>query len=217
MDNVYQLKVTIADSRPPIWRRVLVPAHFTLADLHRVIQALMGWHDSHLHEFELPPKGKPGVKTRRDRIDAVRYGPLNDPAGKPMEWLFDSDAPNDEAARLNEVAPGEKGRFLYVYDMGDSWEHDIVVEKILPAAPGASYPLCVTGRRNGPVEDCGGIWGYEELLGVLGDPFHKEHKSRRAWLKRFYGVSDWDADAFDRDGINARLRQGTYGTAIPVP
>lgn len=205
--KVYQLKVSIAGARPPIWRRVLVPARSTLAELHPVIQALMGWYDDHLHEFEVPGPEESSLKTRRSRRDSVRYGPTTDPLGQPFDWLMD-DGPEDESkTHLDEVAPAEKTHFLYIYDMGDYWEHDILVEKILPADPEGLYPVCLTGKRNGPVEDCGGLWGYEEMLSILADPTHPEHRERKAWLQEVYGVSTWDSDAFDLEAINQKLRK----------
>lgn len=206
-DKVYQLKVGIADAKPPIWRRVLVPARTTLADLHPIIQALMGWQDGHLHQFEAPVTGGT-LLALPPRRDYVRYVPTTDPLGQPFDWMMDDDDSKDEAkACLDEVAPTEKFRFRYIYDMGDNWEHDILVEKILPADPEGVYPVCLTGKRNGPIEDCGGIWGYEEMLEILADPAHEEHEERKGWLEDVYGVSTWDGDAFDLEGINRKLEK----------
>ena len=213
--KVYQLKISIVDARPPLWRRVQVPGSSTLADLHRVIQALMGWRDNHLHEFEVPATGENGLLNRRAWQDIRRFGPTADPSGQPfhspeyvLDWLSEEELTEDEAhAVLQEVAPCEKARFLYIYDMGDSWEHDILVEKILPADPRVRYSVCLTGKRNGPVEDCGGIAGYEELLEVLADPKHAEHRRTTAWLKQTYGVSTWDDTLFDEKAVNQRLKQ----------
>lgn len=172
----------------------------------------MGWYDDHLHQFEVPGPAEtslktPSLKTRRSRRDSRRIGPTTDPAGQPFDWLIDDEMEDEVGAVLQEVAPAEKTHFLYVYDMGDYWEHDILVEKILPAALKGVYPLGLTGKRNGPIEDCGGLWGYEEMLEILADPKHEDHQDRKAWLKEVYGVLTWDGDEFDLDEINRKLKK----------
>jgi len=148
--NVLSLKVTLRHIRPPIWRRILVPRDMTLADLHRAIQAVMGWEDAHLHVFD---------------VGGRRYSA---PAMLP-------DAANEARVTLNSLAKSDMRRFTYTYDFGDDWEHDILIEKILPATTARAFPACVAGKRNCPPEDCGGPWGYEEMLAALADPNHPEH------------------------------------------
>jgi hypothetical protein len=173
-----QLKVVLADIRPPIWRRVLVPASYSLAKLHQVIQAAFGWEDCHLHRF---------------RIHGEDYGPP------------DLDA--DEAFRSERVTLGKLGlqaktKFSYEYDFGDSWEHGITVEAVLTADP-SSAPVCLAGKRACPPEDCGGPWGYQDLLATIADPGHPEHESMKEWL----GNDGWDAEAFHLDQVNDLLSQ----------
>lgn len=179
-DRVYQLKATIVGTKPAVWRRLLVPETTTLANLHHVLQAAFGWWDCHLHEFE---------------IGGVRYG-ADDGEG----W---GAPPKDEhRARLRTVAK-ERSVLTYVYDFGDNWEHKVVVEKILPAEAGANYPVCTGGRRSCPPEDCGGVWGYEELLAAISDPEHDEHDSMLEWVG-----DEFDADAFDPADLSHRLHLG---------
>jgi hypothetical protein len=207
--QLYQLKISIVGSRPLIWRRVLVLAHTTLDELHDIIQALMGWYNGHLHEFEAPGPGEANLKTLRSRRTSRRFAPMTDPLGQPFDWSLDEgdDGPQDEATVfLDEIAPKVKAQLIYTYDMGDNWEHDIVVEKILPTDPDGVYPICVAGERNGPLEDCGGIWGYESLLAILADPSHEEYKDMKAWLREVFGVRTWDGEAFELDKINKRLK-----------
>lgn len=104
-------------------------------------------------------------------------------------------------ARLNAVVNGAEARLRYPYGFGDDWEHEIVVEKVLPPQPGTPYPICLTGKRDCPPEDCGGAWGYEELLETLRDPQHEEHEERLEWVGGAF-----DAEAFDLDAVNAALR-----------
>jgi hypothetical protein len=177
--NVYQLKVTIMDTRPPVWRRVVVPADMTLARLHDVFQAAFGWWDCHLHEFE---------------IGGVRYG-VDDGEG----W----EPPDDERrTRLADVAVAGSS-FVYVYDFGDNWRHKVVVEKVVPTERGVRYPLCTDGRRAGPPEDCGGTWGYREFLTAIADPTHDEHESMLEWVG-----GPFDPEAFDPAEFGHRVHLG---------
>ena len=177
--TVYQLKVTLLDTKPPIWRRVLVDASSTLDHVHEVIQAAFGWWGYHLHEFE---------------VGRDHYG-VPDP---DEDW---GEPPRDERrTRLDAVAT-EGSSLRYTYDLGDGWEHRVEVEKVLPAPPGVVVPACVDGRRACPPEDCGGTGGYRELLAILADPTHREHAERRAWLGR-----PFDPEAFDPAEFDDNLR-----------
>ncbi|WP_218125655.1 plasmid pRiA4b ORF-3 family protein [Sinosporangium album] len=177
--TVHRIKVTLAGSRPPIWRRVEVPSAITLRGLHDVLQAAFGWEDYHLWAFESP---------------LARYG-IADPE------LEIADA---AAKRLDQVALAQHDRLGYTYDFGDNWEHTIVVEAVTPAEPGIAYPRCLTGRRACPPEDCGGIWGYNYLLEILADPKHEEHGDRLAWLG--LGSADqFDPATFDLTRTNTAL------------
>ncbi|RMD71013.1 MAG: plasmid pRiA4b ORF-3 family protein [Gammaproteobacteria bacterium] len=176
-DQIYQIKVTLRHSKPPIWRRLLVPGDTTLHDLHRIIQIAMGWTDSHLHQFV---------------INGEYYGI---PSGD--DWYPVKD---ERKYRLAKVA-GEQSKFIYEYDFGDSWEHEIKVEKILPPDPKKSYPYCVKGKRACPPEDVGGIWGYEEFLEAMKDPAHEEHDTYVEWWGETF-----DPEAFDLDEVNRELQ-----------
>ena len=153
-----------------------VSGDLTLGQLHRVMQIVMGWTDSHLHQFV---------------IDDERYAtPL------PDDW---DEPPSDERkVRLHDLVRA-KTRFRYEYDFGDGWEHDVFVEKILPSDPGR-VAVCIDGRRACPPEDRGGPWGYGELIEILADPKHEEHAERMDWLGR-----KLDAEEFDMPAINAAL------------
>ena len=161
--EVFQLKVTLRGTMPPIWRRLLVPADLTLAQLHDVLQAAMGWQDCHMHEFSAGQRrfGKPNPE---DRLMGI----------PPVE--------NERTVRLARVLVRVGAKALYAYDMGDSWEHGIVLEKRLPADPGTAYPVCTGGERACPPEDCGGIGGFYDLLDALGDPTHEQHDELRDWV-----------------------------------
>lgn len=104
--------------------------------------------------------------------------------------------------KLSKVVTREKSGFAYEYDFGDSWEHQILVEKILPPEPGGQYPVCLAGKRACPPEDCGGIWGYDELLETIRDPLHEEYESMMEWLG-----GSFDPEEFDDDLVNRLLRR----------
>jgi hypothetical protein len=175
---IYQLKVTLKESKPPIWRRIQVRGSTTLAKLHPILQVVMGWTDSHLHQFI---------------VGGVYYG-VPDP-----EW--DMEVKSERRVQLAQVLPQVKNRLVYEYDFGDSWHHEIVVEKILPPAPGMHYPLCLTGKRACPPEDVGGMWGYTEFLEAMRDPKHPDHRMMRDWVGGAF-----DRDAFDLQVVNQALR-----------
>ncbi len=174
--DAYQLKITLNGSKPPIWRRVVVPSEITLAGLHHVIQLVMGWGDEHLHAFN---------------IDGQEYSqPSPD---DEMEY-------EDEAEyRLGDVMNRPKGKFRYVYDFGDSWEHDIVLEKIIPAKDAPAMMVCTAGKMRCPMEDCGGIWGYYDLLKVLADPKNPEHENMKEWAGGVINPEDFDINAVNKN------------------
>ena len=181
--SVFQLKVTLLDTKPPIWRRVLVDGASTLDHVHEVIQAAFGWWDYHLHEFE---------------VGRTRYGIPN-----PDEnW---GEPPRDERRTRLDAITGEGSSLRYAYDFGDGWDHRIVVEKVVPASTGAVLPACIGGRRACPPEDCGGTWGYRELLEILADPTHAEHHDRRTWIGRPFDPEVFDPGEFEDNRSNARL------------
>ncbi len=205
---VYQLKITLKGSKPPIWRRMLVSSETRLDKLARIIMAAMGWDNSHLHEFETktarygPPEddggfGMGAVDPRKmlAEIFGVDPGRLDDlPFGPPP--LID-----EAEVTLAQVVPNEGGRIAFTYDFGDGWDHTIVVEKILPADPATEYPVCVKGVRACPPEDCGGIWAYQsDMLPALKDPKSPQHRHWKGWIGKF------DPEAFDLDLANSRLK-----------
>ncbi len=107
---------------------------------------------------------------------------------------------NAQRTKLSQVAKGEKNKFSYVYDMGDNWEHELVVEKILSPEAGKHYPVCLTGKRACPPEDCGSIWGYAELLEIIKDPEHEEYEERMEWLGE-----EFNPEAFNTEEVNQAL------------
>lgn len=176
--QVFQLRVTLEDVWPPVWRRLVVPGGYTLDRLHRAIQLAFGWQGYHLHSFE---------------VDGVQYGPPDSDGELDLRDELDF--------RLDAVA-GKDSRFSYTYDFGDWWEHQVEVEAVSPAEPGERYPVCVDGERAGPPEDVGGAYGYANLLAALADPGHPDHESMRDWVG-----TRFDPAAFDADRLTTLLRR----------
>ncbi|HXL88128.1 MAG TPA: plasmid pRiA4b ORF-3 family protein [Streptosporangiaceae bacterium] len=136
LSTIHQVKVTIYGSKPPVWRRLELPSAMTLDLVHETLQIAFDWQGYHLHAFE------------------TACGQFGSP-DQDDDW---SDRADEASVTLSQVAPAETAKIVYVYDFGDDWRHDIVVEKILPAETGIAYPRCIAGRRTAPEEDSGGVW-----------------------------------------------------------
>jgi hypothetical protein len=177
--DIYQVKVTLEGIRPPIWRRILVTSDTTLSKLHRILQVVMGWADYHLHQFI---------------INGTYYG-IHDP-----DLMF--DLKDEEKMKLDMVVLQKQKKFIYEYDFGDSWYHNIMIEKILPPDTKKHYPVCIKGKRACPPEDCGGEGGYYYFLEAIQDPEHPEHEEMLEWEG-----GSFDPEAFDIDEVNRILKK----------
>ena len=179
--STYQLKVSLEGTKPPIWRRLLVPSDIKLDVLHLALQIAMGWTNSHLHQFISQ--------------DQKFYGIKDD------DFAMDGFEMQDEStARLSHLLKAEKDYLIYEYDFGDSWTHKVILEKILAFDPDKKLPYCVTGKRACPPEDCGGIWGYADLLVILENPEHEEYEEMLEWLD-----GEFDPAYLSRKEINQLL------------
>ncbi|RJQ46962.1 MAG: YecA family protein [Gaiellales bacterium] len=187
-DRVYQLKVTLKGSKPPIWRRILVP-DTALDRLSDYLLTVMGWTGGHLHAF---------------RISDKHYGTID------IGWSRD-DLVDERTVNLSDVVSSPQKKFTYDYDFGDGWEHEVLVEDILDPEPDASYPLCVAGRRACPPEDVGGIYGYYEFLKAITDPGHPAHEEMVGWIG-----GDFDPKAFDLKQANEDLQYIAGQGSLPV-
>ncbi len=162
---------------PEVWRRVLVPGSVRLDKLHDIFQAAMGWTNSHLHSFT---------------IDDELYG---------MHFDDYPDEEIDEKKVTVLAVLGGQRRFVYEYDFGDSWEHEVVVEEVSRASRGLKHAVCLDGQNACPPEDCGGVPGYAELLEVLADPDHEDHTQFQQWVGGAF-----DPAVFDLAGVNVALQ-----------
>ncbi|MGC8497224.1 MAG: plasmid pRiA4b ORF-3 family protein [Thermoplasmata archaeon] len=176
---IFQIKISLKGIRPLIWRRVLVPTDFTLHQLHLVIQAAMGWDNYHLYSFDINGQGFS----------------LPDEEG-----LFDDI--DSRKVKLDKLLSIESiSKMTYEYDFGDSWDHNLVIEKVLPKDPEETYPKCIAGKRACPPEDCGGTYGYYQLLKILSDPSNEEYEETKTWAGE-----DFDPEKFDIEETNELLK-----------
>ena len=172
---VYQFMITIEGIEPLIWRRIQVLSKYTFWDLHVAIQDAMGWLDNHLHEFRLK-------KSSSHKVLKI---------GIPSEDRYDDVFAGWELNIANFCQePGEIAE--YEYDFGDCWKHEVFLEEILIADNNVRYPICIGGQRSCPPEDCGGTWGYQDLLEIIKTPSHEHHRSMKEWLG-----GEFDPEAFE--------------------
>lgn len=177
--EIMQFRLSLLEVRPAVWRRIQVPADCTLARLHKIIQAVMGWHDSHLHEF-----------TVAGRI----YG---DPEIDEDERIID-----DRMVRLRNLNLTIGDHIQYAYDFGDNWQHVLELENRTAPDRETLYPRCIDGECSAPPEDVGGISGYEQFLEALFDPSHEDHEDMKTWVGRPFSPS-----YFSVAETNDRLRK----------
>jgi len=181
LSPVYQLKATLRDISPPIWRRVVVPGDRDLGFLSRVLNGCFNWSGGHLHQF---------------RFAGCTFG-CPDPGGAGGEEA------DERGVTLLKAAPEEGASFVYIYDFGDDWTHDVLVEDIRgPEIPGERGPLCLAGERAAPPEDSGGPGGYEGLLDALRDPGNPGHQEILRWVG-----GKFDPEGIDIAGINKHLKK----------
>lgn len=176
---LYQLKVTLRDIHPPIWRCIQVWEDTTLAQLHRILQITMGWEDAHLHEFRIGP-----------RVYSVP---------DPDDDLYERTVIDERRQRLRQVVPQVGISFEYAYDFGDNWRHELFLEDIVLPDSEQQYPRCLAGERCAPPEDVGGPLGYADYLEAMADCSHEEHESMLEWRGPF------DSELFSVAAVNQRL------------
>jgi hypothetical protein len=177
---VFQLRVNLEDTEPEVWRRLLVPGSLRLDTLHLVLQAAMGWTDSHMHRFD---------------VEGTAYGMTTD------DWGEDDGASDESDSTVADVLHGHPAA-LYEYDFGDSWRHSVNVEKEWAVPLALKHAVCLGGENACPPEDVGGVPGYAEFLSAIADPRHEEHDALLEWAGGAF-----DPLAFDLAAVNAALQR----------
>lgn len=185
----YQIRITLRDIEPVIWRRLRIPGNITFVQLHQILQAAFGWMNSHLYQFNfghvVMAEKNPGYSPEElygDSVEAL------DPANVLISELFDT-----------------KDRCIYEYDFGDSWEHDIIVEKRLKDTKKTCVPICLAGARHRPPEDVGGAGGYQQFLKTIRDLNDPERESLLAWAEKDTGGRLFDPEYFYLNEVNREL------------
>jgi len=187
---VYQLKITLKEIEPPIWRRVLVPEDITFYKLHKILQAAFGWQDYHLFNFHFG--------------DVVVDIP--DPDYAPGEIYGGLKELNAKRVKIADLFVNRK-QCVYTYDFGDNWEHDMVLEEIVSPEEGRHYPLCIGGERSRPPEDVGGVSGYEDFLLSIGNPEDPEYNENLEWAEKDTGGRKFDPEYFYVNEVNRALKK----------
>ena len=172
---VYVIKVTLIGTRPPVWRRILVPRDITLRNLHRTLQTVMGWTNSHLHQFVLP----------RQMSSELRLS-------------VGTKVADENRTEVGDLMRTAGAKLFYEYDCGDGWQHELLLEEVL-LGDETFQQTCVAGKRCCPPEDCGGPQGFAELLQALQDANHPSHDEAFEWL------GDFVPESFSADEVNRRL------------
>lgn len=180
--RVYQLRIELQNIQPLIWRRILVPDSVKLAKLDRIIQAAVGWTNSHLHDWH---------------IEQQRYGIPDE------QWGGSGDMRDDRKFTVSAVLGERVQAFSYSYDFGDGWDHRITVEQRLPVQPGQNdWPMCMAGENACPPEDVGGPPGYMDFLEAMHNQAHDQHAEYWRW----WG-GPFDATAFSINAANIAIRK----------
>ena len=177
--QIYQFRVMLQGIKPAIWRQFQVASDVTFYGLHEILQMVMGWDNAHLHSFRV---GKLWVTDAETLAETGQSGV------------------DETGARLEEYVQTEGEKFLYEYDFGDSWLHEVTLEQIVAAEEGVAYPRCLAGKRACPPEDCGGVWGYQAMLAALADKSHPDYRMYRQWVG-----SRFNAEKFDVSQVNKAL------------
>lgn len=178
--KVYQIKVSLNEIKPSIWRRFLVKDTTTLPALHKILQTVMGWTNSHLHHFVVDGE----VYSEPDEDNEIEY----------IDY---------RKTRISDVMDSVNDEMTYEYDFGDGWEHTLILEKVIDSDPDMKDPVCLAGERNCPPEDCGGAYGFMEILKNLN---HEEYETWKTWVGEEY-----DSERFDINMVNRLLQRRNYG------
>jgi hypothetical protein len=184
-DDIFQLKITLLGTKPPIWRRTQVK-DCTLDKLHERIPTAMGWTNSHLHHFKIKDQLYGDPELMQENFEELGYA---DSTTTKLSDLISSNA--------------KKFRFLYEYDFGDSWEHEVLFEKTLPVDAKTKYPVCINGKRACPPDDCGGVWGYPDFLEAISNEADERHEEMLEWIG-----GSFDPEEFDPAVATKAMRKG---------
>ncbi len=189
MGAVYQIKIQLKNAKPTIWRRVKLNSTTSLNDLHKIIQSTMGWENAHLHQFVVGDKYYMSAEEVKENLEFDDYN-------RNVDYTD---------IIIADVLKKEKDKIEYEYDFGDGWEHIVTLEKIFENEI-ILYPKCIKGKAACPPENCGGVWGYMNIIKTMKNPKHPEYEDIKNWLG-----GGLDIDDFDIDMVNEQLMEEDYG------
>jgi hypothetical protein len=178
--KIYQIKVGLLEVSPLVWRRFLVPANISLHRLHLVLQGVFDWQNYHLYHFQ---------------IGRSKYSTPH-----PDNAFYELDFKDSYRAKIGNLVKEKGSLFLYEYDFGDEWEHQLLLEDILDRDIKNRYPICLAGENASPREDSGGAYGYMEKLEIIRNPYHEEFQDIRTWMGK-----NFDPRKFDLKAVNHKL------------
>lgn len=181
--QLYTLHISLQGVTPIIWRQFMVRSDTRLSDLHKIVQTVMGWINTHLHSFEI---GRHSYSI-------------------PFEDSSDNFI-DSTSVILSDVVNRKNQKFQYVYDFGDNWIHNVILKSVSEQPSRTFHPVCLDGARSSPPEDCGGSWGYRDLLSILADPTHEEYAEKKDWVGDLF-----DPEKFNLTAINKALRRKNFG------
>lgn len=197
MSQILKFKITLEEIEPPIWRRFLVEDSISFESLHYIIQIIMGWTNSHMHNFQVDEKKYVEMDTKEFfSIDSMWSAIREDDKAEKL---------SEKETKLSDIITEEGKWFLYTYDFGDNWVHIIELEKIMSKQARKKYPICIEGERACPPEDCGSVPGYENLLEILKNKKHPEYKEMKEWVGKKY-----DPESFSVEKVNKNLKNVDY-------
>lgn len=181
----FEIKIQLKHiTKPPVWRKLRIPANMSFAELHDLIQISMGWLDGHLHQFR--------AKTPTGMVSIIMDEEDLDLEGDYLET----------EVMLEKFLKNPKDKVEYLYDFGDTWEHEITLENVVETAEPLPAPFILSGKGACPPEDCGGVPGYERLKEVMANPKLKDNKEEYKMFSEWLGLKTWDAEELDIDGLN---------------
>ena len=181
--KIFQLEIWLEDIKPRIWRSLAVRPFMKLDRMHMVIQKAMGWTNSHLHQFI--------------SSEGIYYS-----YPYPGYDRYDDGTEDETFVKISDLIAAPGDRLKYQYDFGDCWNHIIELKSIETAKPGAKYPVCLAGERACPPEDCGGPWGYADMLDILAGQDSDQKQEYEEWLG-----AKFDPEAFNIEKINRRIKR----------
>ena len=209
-DAVYQVKVKLYGSKPAIMRHLLIPNTLSLTKLHNILQVAMGWDNYHLHQFEVRFSSRHFIQFNPPEM--MEEGPLSLMEDGPLSLMEDDVTYRADKTLLKQVLYEPKQKLYYIYDLGDNWEHEITLMKVLQPGPEGlpKHAICTKASGTCPPEDTGGIDYYQFIMEAFQDKKHPQHKMARKVVDDWFDGDDFDSEEYDIKAVNKQLQKIKY-------